>query len=108
MPAPHGTQRCMRPPHGMGCKQRAALPGSPMPGLPPWGALQGTKYGGECGVVYESLYRMPGTTHEKQWTSYDQGPLHIVVLSSGAEGCPALPCTTPAGAAPRENACAQG
>lgn len=49
---------------------------------------QGTKYGGECGVPYQYLYRMPGTNLTKQWTSYTLGPLHIVVLSSGARlGC---------------------
>ena len=42
-----------------------------------------TKYGGECGPPYESLFVMPNTTHQRQWHSLDVGHVHFLQLSSG-------------------------
>lgn len=39
-------------------------------------------YGGECGIPYESLYRMPGTTHTKTWYSLDIGPVHFLAIDT--------------------------
>ena len=52
------------------------------------------RYGGECGVAYESLFQMPHTDHAVGWASYDSGPMHIISLDTG-EG--PLACTSHAG-----------
>ena len=41
-----------------------------------------TKYGAECGVPYETLFRQGDATHAKPWHSMDLGPIHFVFLSS--------------------------
>ena len=48
--------------------------------LPP---LLAAADGGECGIPYERLFAMPSTNHIRQWSSYNVGPVHILMLCSG-------------------------
>lgn len=41
-----------------------------------------TASGGECGVPYEQLLRMPHANKYDQWYSADLGPVHLVMLST--------------------------
>lgn len=38
--------------------------------------------GGECGVPYESYFRMPTPGVDKPWYSYSSGPIHFTVMST--------------------------
>ncbi|KAG2592319.1 hypothetical protein PVAP13_5NG551200 [Panicum virgatum] len=38
--------------------------------------------GGECGVAYESYFRMPVVSKDKPWYSIEQGSVHFVVMST--------------------------
>ncbi|XP_008647155.2 probable inactive purple acid phosphatase 24 [Zea mays] len=38
--------------------------------------------GGECGVAYESYFRMPAVSKDKPWYSIEQGSVHFVVMST--------------------------
>ncbi|KAJ4971659.1 hypothetical protein NE237_004758 [Protea cynaroides] len=38
--------------------------------------------GGECGVAYETYFRMPTTAKDKPWYSIEQGPVHFTVIST--------------------------
>ncbi|KAF8716745.1 hypothetical protein HU200_025830 [Digitaria exilis] len=38
--------------------------------------------GGECGVAYESYFRMPAVTKDNPWYSIEQGSVHFTVMST--------------------------
>ncbi|CAL4973588.1 unnamed protein product [Urochloa decumbens] len=47
------------------------------------GSVYGTPdSGGECGVAYESYFRMPVVSKDKPWYSIEQGSVHFVVMST--------------------------
>jgi hypothetical protein len=38
--------------------------------------------GGECGVPYESYFRMPAVGKDKPWYSIEQGSVHFIIIST--------------------------
>jgi len=44
--------------------------------------------GGECGIPYESRFKMIDTDHQKQWYSFDYGNVHIMMMSTEHEFAP--------------------
>ncbi|MEW5311981.1 MAG: hypothetical protein WDW38_003647 [Sanguina aurantia] len=44
--------------------------------------------GGECGVVYQRRFVMPGTDVKKQWYSFNHGPMHILQYSTEVDFMP--------------------
>eukprot|EP01132_Coremiostelium_polycephalum_P000616 gene616-765_t len=54
------------------------------PFAPSW-SNYGTDSGGECGVVYQTRFHMPGDDNiptRNLWFSYEQGPIHFTVMSA--------------------------
>ncbi|WVZ68518.1 hypothetical protein U9M48_017450 [Paspalum notatum var. saurae] len=41
--------------------------------------------GGECGVAYESYFRMPTVSKDKPWYSIEQSSIHFIVMSTEHE-----------------------
>uniref|UniRef100_A0A803MYF6 Purple acid phosphatase Fn3-like domain-containing protein n=1 Tax=Chenopodium quinoa TaxID=63459 RepID=A0A803MYF6_CHEQI len=41
-----------------------------------------TDSGGECGIPYETYFRMPTSAKDKPWYSIEQGPVHFTVIST--------------------------